>query len=68
MQQRIVIAKIKCERLGCVFVGLYSMINARCNLERSLLSLGRCVRQVWDIQISSKTLCSSFSYWTCRNL
>lgn len=35
------------------------MINAGCNLERSLLSFGRCVRQLWDIQICSKTLCSS---------
>lgn len=56
MQQRIVIAKIKCERLGCVFVGLYSMINARCNLERSLLSLGRCVRQALNLLDIWKTV------------
>lgn len=58
----------KCERLACGFVDLYSTIDAGCNLERSLLSLGRCVRQLRGIQICSKKLCSSFSNWTCCNL
>lgn len=61
-------AKGKCEKLGCGFADLYSMIKAGCNLERSLLFLGRCVRQLWGIHICSKNLCSSFSNWTCCNL
>lgn len=33
----------KCERLGCVFVDLHSVMNTGCSLERSLLSLRGCV-------------------------